>query len=331
MTTDPAWMPTAADEYLHPMPEQREDMPWKDTWLFPMRDVERGRYVAVHMTVSPNRGNYCRIAISASDGRRELHTQKRGAVRADGRTIGNEIGSLEIVNGHWDDRKHLVWRGSSHGLQFEITVRGINAAASFRPMFPGFFPEDDQNYFGHAEQWNAFEGWMQWDGGERLPLSGECWRDRSWAWRKTDKTIGTGWTSVLGRIYDGPSFGIVKYRNPTLPDDQRTPVVGWLTDRDSAATATELEFIRETRSLPVALNMKFSDGREFRLRERRQLGMTTMSQHDVDEGGNVAIQGITYWTEMIGENGELAMVTGDYGTPIDISMFLDSEVLRGTV
>ena len=114
----------AGDEFIHE-PVGSSSAPWRDTWWFVCRDSERDVAIEAHITLSADTAPAGRSAVLLSTGAKSCTDVYRGDQLLTTDRVGTKNIQIQVLNGEWDERKHLVLHGelAEHDASFEIELR----------------------------------------------------------------------------------------------------------------------------------------------------------------------------------------------------------------
>ena len=278
------WLPQPEDELLH-VPFGDESLPWKETFLFTVRDDAINANINMHMTVSANRSPNTRCAVAVAQG----NNSAIQVVRSDGthndKHIGNELAWLEIVNLSWDSNHELRWIGKLDDVEFDLTVEGKHFATLWDTMFKGFYATGKTGQvYCHAEQVVTATGWLRWKGGKEIPFSGFGWRDRGWGRRKTHLMWNTGWDLISAILPDDSVFSLLSLRSHELPEPAPMPVSGWWTDGTTLVPLVGGEYHKEATACPKHFALEFSNGHRIVGDMIKPTGRVAVAMQEADFG-----------------------------------------------
>ena len=257
-----AWaLPQAEDELPHDPTGLRDDLPWKDTYWFGFRDDAADLTGAVHLTLSANRAPGLRAAVAfRHQGEQVLRTVYDVPVRTDD-GFGCDLVGLRVLDGSWDERKHLELTFAAGDVTGVVEVRGRHYGPDLARLCPGLLPTASAvELSGHAEMGVTLAGELRWRD-EVLALDGYGHRDRSWGYRKSDGMNLMGYTFAGIRLPEA-TIGFLGWQHPNAGSSDPLPVGVWLADATGVHAGTDGWYRRTAEGRPEAFGFGFTDGRK---------------------------------------------------------------------
>lgn len=287
MTGPPAgaWaLPAAEDELPHTPSGLRDDLPWKDTYWFSFRDEKADVTGSVHLTVSANRAPGLRAAVALRHrGAQVLRTAYEAPVRSDD-SIGGELVTLRVIDGHWDTRKHLVLTFDTGLVAGTVEFGGRHLGPNLALLCPGLLPTASAvELSGHAEQGAVITGDIRW-AGDAMHLEGYGHRDRSWGYRKSDGMNPLGYT-FAGVHLPGATIGFLGWQHPDAGAGEPVPVGAWLADDSGVYPAVDGYYRRSAEGRPDTCGFTLSDGRSVEARSVEPTAELFYAYHEPEFDG----------------------------------------------
>ncbi|MGY4102969.1 hypothetical protein ACW2Q0_25925 [Nocardia sp. R16R-3T] len=272
-----------SDEFPHE-PVGTSTAPWTDTWWFVCRDEKADVIVETHLTlIAPDAA---RSATLVRRGAAERQSVWRGRSTIAAPSHGTDEVRVEVDDPRWTDDKRVTLHGAIPGAAFELTLTGRFDATDNTALAPGFLPVDQSSgtVMRNLQHAMRFSGWVDF-GGERIEVSGDAFRDRSWGWREHNDLLRHGWISVMGHAGDASYSAIGFYRGEAR-EGEGGRMYGWVADAEGVRAAVDAEIVLDGAAIPTEIRLTEADGRELHLVRQQHLTATFLSMHEAHSADN---------------------------------------------
>lgn len=280
---------TAADERPH-TPVGASDAPWVDTWWIVCHDPERDVLVETHLTLLAVQG-VARSSFLVRAGGRSAQSVWLGPSAIDTAGHGSGEVHVEVVNGDWTADKRLRLRIDGKDGGCDLLLAGRFDAADATLLAPGFMPVDAASgaVMRNAQHGMTFFGTVTVEG-ERIEVSGQAFRDRSWGWRQNNELFRHGWLAVLGHTADAV-FSVTSFFGNDARSGENGRATAWLADADGVRATTETAIELDGAGIPTAVSLS-TPARRLTLTRAEHLGATFLPMHEAHGDGNERLIGM---------------------------------------